>query len=199
MRDGIDTWGMQLIQLMGMPCLLCSLPVASFRCRRLTFPSHVSAREPLSGVQLLLVCDSYQGLDQQFTVELPGAASGQAAAPAGQAARRARRQQQDEEQRPRAASGESGDQTTPSPPVASPTGLGDGDGGTGGQPSMEQEMPGSQPGTSSRARGTGSDTPLPQRQPRGRRPRGEAGVSQTLRCCQAGAGGGDERDEGEQF
>lgn len=79
--------------------------------RRLTFPAYTPGGRPLESVDLLLICDSYLGLDQQYTIPLGGSsAAGGSAAGAlplvGQAARRARRQEQQDARRQHAADGQ---------------------------------------------------------------------------------------------
>eukprot|EP00887_Chlorella_sp_A99_P000213 scaffold13.g213.t1 len=154
---------------------------------RLSFPAHAGSGEPLGEVQLLLVCDSYQGLDQQYTVALGGAGGAPPVAPVGQAARRARRAAQAEERRARGA------------------GEGQVDGGAALQQheleEQRQGKPGGAAGPSAEGGGAASsgagESALPQRQPRGRRagraaqPSAQGG---TLSC-----GRGEEGDEGEQL
>ncbi|KAL4422681.1 hypothetical protein ABPG75_008878 [Micractinium tetrahymenae] len=65
---------------------------------RLTFPAHGPSGRPLDSVDVLLVCDSYLGLDQQYRIPLQPGGSGTANAgaalpPLGQAARRAEQQE----------------------------------------------------------------------------------------------------------
>lgn len=82
--------------------LLNPNPSATHRAAcRLTFPAHGPSGQPLDSVDLLLVCDSYLGLDQQYSIPLrPGSAgAGGALPPLGQAARRARRAEQQEARR----------------------------------------------------------------------------------------------------
>lgn len=78
---------------------------------RLTFPAYTPGGRPLESVDLLLICDSYLGLDQQYTIPLgAGSAADGSAAGAlplvGQAARRARRQEQQDARRRHAAAEE---------------------------------------------------------------------------------------------
>ena len=85
-------------------CVPCPPPPLGAPARRLTVPACSPGGRPLETVDLLLVCDSYLGLDQQYSVPLqPGSSGGGggAAAPprVGQPAQRQRRPEQQEQRR----------------------------------------------------------------------------------------------------
>lgn len=92
----------------SLPACLVYVPhqgPASPLARRLTFPAYGGGGSPLGSIDLLLVCDSYLGLDQQYRIPLGrDSGTGAAALPlVGQAARRQRRQEQAEGRRQHAA------------------------------------------------------------------------------------------------
>lgn len=159
---------------------------------RLSFPAHSPSGLPLSSVDLLLVCDSYLGLDQQYSIPLHPGSGGTSGSSGklpllGQAARRARRAEQQEARRQHAASDAAGQgqQQGQAQGAAAPM---DVDSHPQGQKQQHQQ---GQQQASLGSAGTGEA--LPQRAPR--QPRGRGAVQQpahaeaTLDCRLAPGGG----------
>ena len=150
-------------------------------------PAYTPGGRPLQGCDLLLICDSYLGLDQQYSIALgstgdgASGASGAASLPlVGDAARRARRAEQAEARRTRAAA-EGQQQAGAQAPM-------DVDGGTYHQQQQQQQAAGIGAADSA----AGPDGALPQRAPR--RPRGAAAqqlaaAEPTFDCRLDGGGG----------
>lgn len=160
-------------------CRCLPLPKLTTLCR-LACPAYTPGGRPLESVDLLLVCDSYLGLDQQYTIPLGsgGGSGGATGAPplplVGQAARRARRQEQQEARRQHAAGEAAEEQQGAAAPM---------------EVDAQQEQRQQQVGP---AAAGGAGEALPQRAPR--RQRGPAArqlaqAEPTLDCRLDGGGG----------
>lgn len=85
-------------------CCTAELLRRCSRPPRLTFPAYTPGGRPLESVDLLLICDSYLGLDQQYTIPLgAGSGTGGSAAQALPLVGQAARQDQQEARRRHAA------------------------------------------------------------------------------------------------
>ena len=170
-------------------------------CCRLNVPAYAPSGQPLTSLDVLLVCDSYIGLDQQYSVPLSPGSTGSGAGgagggsrggalplpPAGQAARRQRRDEQLEPRRQRPAAAE-GEQQQQQQQRQRQQGRG-----------QQRQQQGGAPTPARQATAAAAAPPpglLPQRAPRARRngpaAQLEAAAAPTLECRRAGSGQGDE-------